>query len=497
MKVTKAVIPAAGFGTRFLPATKAVPKEMLPIVDKPTIQYIVEEAIASGIEDLLIITSRGKDALVNHFDRAYELETILERDGKQEMLNAVREVSDKINVQFVRQKEQKGLGHAVLCAKSFVGNEPFAVMLGDDVVVAEKPCLSQLIEQFNKYNATVLGVQKVGMDQVSKYGIVDCDNVEGRMYKLKGMVEKPKKEDAPSDVAVLGRYVITPAIFDCLEKTPKGAGGEIQLTDALVMLAKNEDMYAYDFEGRRYDIGSKQGFLQATVDFALSRDDLKDEFAEYLKEVTRKALDCIQEKNVDIEEYKQKNLEPGAVEIRVSYQLLGIDEYDRSTVSRKALVKFLRGRYGSTSYEISQGEIRISCSDKNISISERSITWERYVTLLDQYCPKEEKEEPEPVERKEEQRDMVSEIETEDTDCKEPAGKPDREGREVSVSMDELVEEGREETAGLTRQEYMNSLDIKGVSSYISHFLSEEILRCPALIEKWLKDCVNEEGQSV
>ena len=199
-------------------------------------------------------------------------------------------------------------------------------------------------------------------------------------------------------------------------------------------------------------------------------------------------------KNVDIEEYKQKNLEPGAVEIRVSYRLLGIDEYDRSTVSRKALVKFLKGRYGSTSYEISQGEIRISCSDKNISISEKSITWERYVALLDQYCPKEEKEEPELVERREEQRDMVPEIETEETDCKEPAGKSDR---EISVPMDELVEEGREETAGLTRQEYMNSLDIKEVSSYISHFLSEEILRCPALIEKWLKDCVNEEGQSV
>ena len=194
-------------------------------------------------------------------------------------------------------------------------------------------------------------------------------------------------------------------------------------------------------------------------------------------------------KNVDIEEYKQKNLEPG-----VSYRLLGIDEYDRSTVSRKALVKFLRGRYGSTSYEISQGEIRISCSDKNISISGRSITWERYVTLLDQYCPKEEKEEPELVERREEQRDMVPEIETEEIDCKEPAGKSDR---EISVPMDELVEEGREETAGLTRQEYMNSLDIKEVSSYISHFLSEEILRCPALVEKWLKDCVNEEGQSV
>ena len=287
MKVTKAVIPAAGFGTRFLPATKAVPKEMLPIVDKPTIQYIVEEAIAAGIEDLIIITSRGKDALVNHFDKAFELETVLERDGKDEMLSAVREVSDKINVHFIRQQEQKGLGHAVLCAKSFIGNEPFAVMLGDDVVVSDKPCIGQLIEQFEKCNSTVLGVQKVGMEQVSKYGIVDCENVEGRLYKVNGMVEKPKKEDAPSDVAVLGRYVITPAIFECLEKTPKGAGGEIQLTDALVMLAKSESVYAYDFEGRRYDIGNKQGFLQATVDFALARDDLREEFADYLKVIVK------------------------------------------------------------------------------------------------------------------------------------------------------------------------------------------------------------------
>ena len=242
-------------------------------------------------------------------------------------------------------------------------------------------------------------------------------------------------------------------------------------------------------------LSKKMGIARATVQEyqQISRNLLPEAMEKMQKEVIEQGIT----KNVDIEEYKQKNLEPGAVEIRVSYRLLGIDEYDRSTVSRKALVKFLRGRYGSTSYEISQGEIRISCSDKNISISERSITWERYVTLLDQYCPKEEKEEPEPVERREEQRDMVSEIETEDTDCKEPAGKPDREGREVSVPMDELVEEGREETAGLTRQEYMNSLDIKEVSSYISHFLSEEILRCPALIEKWLKDCVNEEGQSV
>lgn len=284
MKIKKAVIPAAGFGTRFLPATKAVPKEMLPIIDKPTIQYIAEEAIASGIDDLLIIVSRGKDAIVNHFDKAFELETVLERDGKQSMLDAVREVSDKINVHFIRQQEQKGLGHAVLCAKAFVGNEPFAVMLGDDVVVSKKPCLAQLTEQFDKVQSTILGVQKVGMERVSKYGIVDCVRVEGRLYKMRGMVEKPKREDAPSDIAALGRYILTPAVFDCLERTPKGAGGEIQLTDAIVTLGEKEDVYAYDFEGKRYDIGSKQGFLQATVDFALKRADLRDEFIAYLKE---------------------------------------------------------------------------------------------------------------------------------------------------------------------------------------------------------------------
>lgn len=284
MKIKKAVIPAAGFGTRFLPATKSVPKEMLPIIDKPTIQYITEEAIESGISDLLIIVSRGKDAIVNHFDKAFELEAVLERDGKQAMLDAVREVSDKISVHFIRQQEQKGLGHAVLCAKSFVGNEPFAVMLGDDVVVSQKPCLVQLIEQFETVQSAILGVQKVGMEHVSKYGIVDCVNVDGRLYKMQGMVEKPKREDAPSDIAALGRYILTPAIFDCLEHTPKGAGGEIQLTDAIVMLNEKEDVYAYDFEGTRYDIGSKQGFLQATVDFALEREDLKDEFTAYLKE---------------------------------------------------------------------------------------------------------------------------------------------------------------------------------------------------------------------
>ena len=285
MKITKAVIPAAGFGTRFLPATKAVPKEMLPIIDKPTIQYIAEEAIASGITDLLIITARGKEALINHFDKAFELELILERDNKQEMLAAVREVSDKLNVHFIRQQEQKGLGHAVLYAKSFVGNEPFAVMLGDDVVDSEKPCIKQLMEQFEKCQATVLGVQKVGMDQVSKYGIVDCENIGDRLYKVSGMIEKPNPSEAPSDIAVLGRYILTPGIFECLEKTPKGAGGEIQLTDGIVMLGQTEDIYAYDFEGQRYDLGNKQGFLQATVDFALKRADLRSEFSAYLKKI--------------------------------------------------------------------------------------------------------------------------------------------------------------------------------------------------------------------
>lgn len=283
-KIRKAVIPAAGFGTRFLPATKAVPKEMLPIVDKPTIQYIAEEAASAGIKDLIIITSRGKDAIVNLFDKSFELESVLERDGKEDMLRSIREISGRLNVHFVRQQEQKGLGHAVLCAKSFIGNEPFAVMLGDDVVVSQKPCIKQLMEQYEKHNATVLGVQKVGMDNVSKYGIVDCENIGDREYKLLSMVEKPKKEDAPSDIAVLGRYIITPAIFECLEKTPTGAGGEIQLTDALVMLSKTENIYAYDFEGTRYDIGNKQGFLSATVDFALAREDLHDEFAAFLKE---------------------------------------------------------------------------------------------------------------------------------------------------------------------------------------------------------------------
>ncbi len=282
-KVTKAVIPAAGFGTRFLPATKAVPKEMIPIVDTPTIQYIVEEAVNSGIKDLLIVTGRGKDAIMNHFDRSFELETILERERKTELLNAVKRVSNMLDVHFIRQKEQKGLGDAVYYAKEFAAGEPIAVLLGDDVVVNKKPCLKQMIEKFEELGGSILGVQTVKHSDVSKYGIVNGEKIGERTYKVDGLVEKPKPEDAPTDVAILGRYIITPSIFECIEKTPTGAGGEIQLTDALALLGEKEDIFAYDFEGKRYDVGNKLGFLQATVEFALSRDDLKNDFAEYLK----------------------------------------------------------------------------------------------------------------------------------------------------------------------------------------------------------------------
>lgn len=289
-KVTKAIIPAAGLGTRFLPATKAQPKEMLPIVDKPTIQYIVEEAINSGIEDIMIITGRNKRAIEDHFDKSYELEVELEKSQKTELLNLVRDISNLANIHYIRQKEAKGLGHAIHCAKSFIANEPFAVLLGDDIVHnPEKPCLKQMIEVFDRYQTSVLGVQTVSPDDISKYGCVDCNMVEDRVYKVNGLVEKPKKEDAPSNVAILGRYIITPEIFDALEQTAPGAGGEIQLTDALVRLSRTQAMYAYDFVGRRYDVGDKLGFLQATVEYALRRDDLKDDFKAYLQNIVNNA----------------------------------------------------------------------------------------------------------------------------------------------------------------------------------------------------------------
>ena len=283
MKVRKAIIPAAGLGTRFLPATKAQPKEMLPIVDKPTIQYIIEEAVASGIEEILIITGRNKKSIEDHFDKSVELEMELEKAGKQEMLDLVRGISDMVDIHYIRQKEPRGLGHAIHCAKSFVGNEPFAVMLGDDVVDSEVPCLKQLIDCFNEYKTTILGVQTVAPENVNKYGIVDGIHIEDRVYKVKRLVEKPAIEEAPSNVAILGRYIITPQIFEILENTKPGKGNEIQLTDALETLIRNEAMYAYDFEGRRYDVGDKLGFLQATVEMALKREELRDDFIKYLE----------------------------------------------------------------------------------------------------------------------------------------------------------------------------------------------------------------------
>jgi UTP--glucose-1-phosphate uridylyltransferase len=282
MKVKKAIIPAAGLGTRFLPATKAQPKEMLPIVDKPTIQYIIEEAIASGIEEILIITGRNKKSIEDHFDKSIELELQLEQTGKDEYLKMVRDISNMANIYFVRQKEPKGLGHAINCAKAFVGNEPFAVMLGDDIVDSEVPCLKQLMDCYSNYETSILGVQQVPATEVYKYGIIDGIEIEDSVYKLKDVVEKPKVSEAPSNVAILGRYIITPRIFDILDNTKPGKGGEIQLTDALKTLMEEESMYAYNFKGRRYDVGDKQGFLEATVEYALKDEELKENFMKYL-----------------------------------------------------------------------------------------------------------------------------------------------------------------------------------------------------------------------
>ena len=296
--VKKAIIPAAGLGTRFLPATKSQPKEMLPIVDKPTLQYIIEEAIASGIEEILIVTGRSKKSIEDHFDRSVELELELEQKGKTEMLQMVQDISNMVNIHYIRQKEPKGLGHAIHCAKSFIGNEPFAVLLGDDIVDSEVPCLKQLINTYDEYKTSILGVQAVSKEDTNKYGILDVKHIEDRVYKVKDMVEKPKLEEAPSNIAILGRYIITPAIFEILEEQKPGKGGEIQLTDALKTLAKQEAIYAYNFEGKRYDVGDKLGFLEATVDFALKRPELRDDFIEFLKAKSQSLGDM---ENIDIE----------------------------------------------------------------------------------------------------------------------------------------------------------------------------------------------------
>ena len=287
-KVRKAVIPAAGLGTRFLPATKAQPKEMLPIVDKPTLQYIIEEAVASGIEEILIITGRNKKSIEDHFDKSVELELELENKGKKELLEIVQNISNMINIHYIRQKEPRGLGDAIYCARHFIGDEPFAVRLGDDIVDNEVPCLKQLMNVYEEYRTTILGVQTVDDEDTDKYGIIAAKYIEDKVYKVKDLVEKPEPGKAPSNIAILGRYIITPEIFDILETLPLGKNGEVQLTDALRMLSKKEAMYAYDFDGVRYDVGDKLGFLKATVDFALKRPNLQNDFIQYLREVCDK-----------------------------------------------------------------------------------------------------------------------------------------------------------------------------------------------------------------
>lgn len=283
MKVRKAIIPAAGLGTRFLPATKAMPKEMLPIVDKPTIQYIVEEAVESGIEDIIIVTGKGKRAIEDHFDNSFELERSLFENGKMELLHEVQKSSKMVDIHYIRQKEPRGLGHAVWCARKFIGNEPFAVLLGDDIVQSEKPCLKQMIEMYDRYKESIIGVQPVGDSDVHRYGIIDANLVEDRLYKVSSLIEKPTLEEAPSNLAVLGRYILSPKIFEILNNQDIGAGGEIQLTDAISKLTDFESVFAYHFEGNRYDVGHRMGFIKTTIEFALQRDDIQDELMHYLK----------------------------------------------------------------------------------------------------------------------------------------------------------------------------------------------------------------------
>lgn len=283
MKVKKAVFPVAGLGTRFLPATKASPKEMLSLIDKPLVQYVVEEAVAAGIEQILFVTGRGKRAIEDHFDISFELESILHEKGKDDIAKEVRDIAEMVSIFYVRQKQALGLGHAILCAREFVGNDPFAVLLGDDIIDAEKPCLSQLISAFDTYRGSVLALEQVPMENISAYGCVRAKSLASRIYEVTDLVEKPKKEDAPSDLAIIGRYVLTPEIFPILEKQEPGKGGEIQLTDAILKLSKLQTIYGCQFEGTRYDCGDKLGFLKATIDMALKREDLGRDLEKYLR----------------------------------------------------------------------------------------------------------------------------------------------------------------------------------------------------------------------
>jgi len=287
-KIRKAIFPAAGLGTRFLPATKAQPKEMLVLVDKPIIQYVIEEAVASGLTSIIIVTGKGKNAIEDHFDVSHELERLLEQRGKLDLLEQVRSLSNMINVSYVRQGEQLGLGHAVLMARDLVGDEPFAVMLGDDIIDGPVPCMRQMINVFESYGGPVVAVHRVPRKDISAYGVIDGtpEGETGRLFRIRDMVEKPRAEDAPSDLAIIGRYILTPDIFDALEQTPRDTGGEIQLTNALRKLKESRALYGYQFEGVRHDAGNKLGFLKATVEFALKREDLGGPFREYLKSLT-------------------------------------------------------------------------------------------------------------------------------------------------------------------------------------------------------------------
>jgi UTP--glucose-1-phosphate uridylyltransferase len=282
-KIRKAVFPAAGLGTRFLPATKSSPKEMLPLVDKPLIQYVAEEAVASGVESILIVTGRDKSPIENHFDISFELEQLLKEKGKTELFDQVRAISDIAKISYTRQKQALGLGHAIYQAKDFVGSEPFAVLLADDLVDAEKPALRQMIDVFEKYDAPVIATMQVAGEAISRFGVIDAEEIEPNVFKIKDMVEKPALADAPSDLAIIGRYIFTPDIFAAIEKTTPGAGGEIQITDAMRLLLKERPFYAVKLEGVRHDAGDKLGFLIATVEFALKRKDLGEDFREYLR----------------------------------------------------------------------------------------------------------------------------------------------------------------------------------------------------------------------
>jgi UTP--glucose-1-phosphate uridylyltransferase len=285
MKIRKAIIPAAGLGTRFLPVTKAMPKEMLPIVDKPTIQYIVEEAVASGIEDIIIVTGKGKRAIEDHFDNSFELEYNLSEKKKWDLLEEVRKSSEMADIHYIRQKEPKGLGHAIWCARKFIGDEPFAVLLGDDIVESEVPCLKQMIDVFEYERASVVGVQPVPWEEVSRYGVVDASTLRERVYLAKQLVEKPAADKAPSNLAIMGRYILTPKIFEILGEQQAGVNGEIQLTDAISKLGESERIVAYNFEGTRHDVGEKLGFIKTTLHYALENQELRGDLLAYLRQI--------------------------------------------------------------------------------------------------------------------------------------------------------------------------------------------------------------------